>query len=316
VNQKNKHAICFRFQLSGALLLLTGASSLPAQRKERVETIMARVAENQDRTQEQRSTFVYQQNLLIRFKRGNGKICREEVREFTVTPSARGTQKKLTLFRGKYLRDGALIEYSEPGYTHKGLDLDGELITDFADDFANDKDSRDGISREFFPLTSREQKKYRFEYKGQEIFKNREAFKIAFKPLDKSSSKQTNSSHNEDSGPWTGDILVDKEEFQPMLVTTHLAHGIPFLVKTLLGTNIQHLGFKVEYDRIDDNLWFPVKYGGEFRLKAVFLYKRTMALALQNSGFQKAQVTTTWEIDEAAEKLSVPMSDSAYRSPD
>lgn len=316
MSQKSKHVACFRLLLMITLLLPSGVSILSAQQQERVATIMARVAENQDRAQEQRSAFVYQQSLLIRFKRGNGKVCREELREFTVTPSATGTQKKLTQFRGKYLKDGTMIEYSEPGHTYKDLDLDGELIKDFADDFANDKDSRDGISKEFFPLTGKEQKKYHFDFKGKEVFKNREVFKITFRPQDKSASEQPTSSNSEDAGSWAGEILVDATEFQPMLVTTRLAHGIPLWVKTLFGTNIQHLGFKVEYDRIEDHLWFPVKYGGEFKLKAVFFYKRTMALALQNSGFQKTQVTTTWEVDNHASAESAAIEGATTRAQD
>jgi hypothetical protein len=40
-------------------------------------------------------------------------------------------------------------------------------------------------------------------------------------------------------------------------------------------------------------LWFPVTYGGEFYVRAAFFYKRTMALSVVNSGFQKADVTST-----------------------
>jgi hypothetical protein len=86
--------------------------------------------------------------------------------------------------------------------------------------------------------------------------------------------------------------------FQPVSVTTRLAHGIPFWVKTLLGTDIKQLGFKVEYERFDEDLWFPVNYGGEFKVVGVFFSKRTMALGLRNSGFQHAQVTTSLTFEQ------------------
>jgi hypothetical protein len=49
----------------------------------------------------------------------------------------------------------------------------------------------------------------------------------------------------------------------------------------------------VAYQKFDEGLWFPVTYGGEFYVRAVFFYKRTMALSVVNSGFQKADVTST-----------------------
>ena len=41
-----------------------------------------------------------------------------------------------------------------------------------------------------------------------------------------------------------------------------------------------------------------IHYGGEFKVKAVFFYKRTMAIALENSGFQQASVSTALSYDE------------------
>ncbi len=144
--------------LLAGLALISGPASF-AQEKEMVEQIMAKVAENQDRSQEMRTAFVYHQDLLLRFKRGNGKIAREESREYTVTPTSKGSQKTLTHFLGKYEKDGKLIEYKEPGYNYQDLDIDGELIDDLANDLANEKESRDGIAAELFPLTTRQQSK-------------------------------------------------------------------------------------------------------------------------------------------------------------
>jgi len=94
--------------LVGLALILSPAFF--AQEKETVEQIMAKVAANQDRSQDMRTAFVYHQDVLLRFKRGNGKIAREESREYTVTPSSKGSQKNLTHFLGKYEKDGRLIE--------------------------------------------------------------------------------------------------------------------------------------------------------------------------------------------------------------
>src|SRR5215831_12066689 len=89
---------------------------LQVSQPESADATMAKVAQNQDRAQEMRSAFVYNQNLFIRFKRGNGKVCREELREFTVSPTATCTKKDLTRFLGRYLKDGKLVEYKEAGF--------------------------------------------------------------------------------------------------------------------------------------------------------------------------------------------------------
>src|SRR6266850_5218484 len=67
-----------------------------AKQPEPADLIMARVALNQDRAQQMRSAFVYHQNMLIRFKRSNHKLAREEQREYVVTPTEKGFTKTLT----------------------------------------------------------------------------------------------------------------------------------------------------------------------------------------------------------------------------
>ena len=70
------------------------------------------------------------------------------------------------------------------------------------------------------------------------------------------------------------------------------------MVKTLLGTNLKGLGFKLTYEKFDEGLWFPVTYGAEFEVKAVFFYKRKIAIALNNKGFQHARVEAKVSFDE------------------
>ena len=285
---------------------------MEGETRQSVDSIMEKVALNQDRALELRSAFVYQQILLIRFKRPNGRTCREEVREFTVTPSARGTQKKLTRFAGKYLKDQNLVTYTEPGYQYREFDLDGSLITDFADDFANDQEAKDSIGTDLFPLTTREQKKYVFTLKGHDQFRDREVFCITFRPRSRGDNWADKKNLDSERGAWSGEILVDSADYQPVIASTHLAHDLPLWVKTLLGTDVAHLGFKVEYAKFGDNLWFPVQYGGEFKLKALFFYKRSMAITMHNWGFQRAQVTTVLSYEEpfnSVDENTIPPSD-------
>jgi hypothetical protein len=268
------------------LVLAEGPAWAAPEENEPVESIMARVAENQDHALELRSAYVYNQDVLIRFFRGNGKLAREEYREYTVTPGPKDTAKTLLSFHGKYEKSGRYIEYKEPGYEYKDLDIDGALMDSLADDLTHDKQSRDGIALDLFPLTSKSQAGYRFTLEKKEEYRGREVFRISFQPA------LMDDDHVFDETPWAGLILVDAVEYQPVMVTTHLAKGLPFLVKTVLGTNVRGLGFKISYEKQGDRLWFPVNYGGEFEVKAVFFYKRKVAIALRNSGFQHAQVDT------------------------
>jgi hypothetical protein len=234
--------------------------------------------------------------------RGNGKIAREEIREYVVTPTEKGTNKELVRFEGGYEKDGKMIPYSAPGFEYKDVDIDGELIDELAEDLANDDHSRDGIAAELFPLTTLEQRKYSFALKGTREFRGRPVYRIVFEPRSKS--------WDEDDGtPWAGEILVDREDYQPVSVNTHLARGLPIAVRTLLGTNLKGLGFQLRYERFDEGLWFPVSYGTEFEVKALFFYKRLIAISLSNKGFQRAQVAArvTYEQPLKLEKnLKVP----------
>ena len=54
---------------------------------------------------------------------------------------------------------------------------------------------------------------------------------------------------------WKGEALIDTQEFEPVLVTTALGWNMPGAVKVLLGTDIQHLGFKITYKKVADGVW-------------------------------------------------------------
>jgi hypothetical protein len=249
-----------------------------------VEQIMARVAANQERAQAGRAAYVYEQSIQLRFLRGGRKLAREEMREYLAVPGAEGTGKSLVRFSGRYERDGEYLYYAKPGFEYKEMDIDGELMDELADEFVRDEKSRDGFRPDLFPLTSREQAKYRFTLEGREEYRGREVYRIRFDPLPKAI--------------WAGEVLVDAAEFQPVLVTSQLGRRIPILVQTLLGTNLRHLGFKITYDRFGDGVWFPVTYGGEFDLRAVFFYRRKISIAVRNSGFRRTDVTSNVTYDQ------------------
>jgi hypothetical protein len=261
-------------------LLLAVAAQTPG-----VEEIMSRVAANQAQTQEMRRQYVYTQKQTLRLVRGSGRIAREERREYLVTPGPKKVKKHLTHFQGKYETKGQFVPYDKPEYHYKGLDIDADLINSLSEDLTNDQKSKDGISCDLFPLTGGQHSKYKFRLVGEEKYRGHDVYRVAFEPDGKK--------HEEDSAIWKGEALIDRNEFQPMLIITKLALHIPAAVKILLGTNIKGLGFTLNYEKFEDGLWFPVSYGGEFDVRGLFFYKRVMSVALTNGDFHKLDVNSS-----------------------
>lgn len=155
--------------------------------------IMKRVAENQDREQKARTQFVYEETVHRAMRRKDGKLLREEYRTFAVTPGAKGTERKQQSVKGRYWKKGKYITFEGEPVPEGGL-LDAIL-----DD--GDRQTKDGIDKDLFPLTSDEQKNYVFELAGDRLVKERPVYKIQFRPA-----------HSNDYG-WAGEALIDKEEF-------------------------------------------------------------------------------------------------------
>jgi hypothetical protein len=233
-----------------------------------LEDILSRVALNQARSQRLRLAYVYDQRLALRFHRGDGRVARDETREYTVTPLPRGVRKTLVQ-----------CQCPRPEHTRRGLDLDEILVEVFAEDLTDDPDSRDGIGHNLFPLSAHQQLKYIFTLQGTEDYQGQTVFRLAFRPRDK-------------RGDWVGEALIEATEYQPVFVRTRMAHGVPLAVKTLLGSNLRGYGFAVTYARFDD-VWFPVSYGGEFSLRVLFGYKRAISVDLLNHGFHCVQGEST-----------------------
>jgi hypothetical protein len=275
-----------------ALLLLLVFGSVPAAIAEvgpDAAEIMARVAENQDRAVEQRKTFVYQQTARVRLLKTNGKLVWDETREYDVTPTPTGTEAQLTKRYGERRKGRDFESFVMPG--EEDTDgLDPELVDSFHDDLTAQSGGRDGLSPNLFPLTSNEQKYYSFTLEGSEKLRGRPVYRIRFEP-DKEHRERI----------WKGEVLVDKDEFQPVLVATKMALNIPLAVRVLFGISIRQIGFSVSYDRFGENVWFPVSYGGEFYLKVLHFYKRTIIVSTVNRDFRRATVASDIQFEPPVE---------------
>jgi len=265
-----------------ALVAALASGAVPSSE---VARIMLRVAVNQESARDARANYVYRQEQTIRMRRPGGKLAREQHAEYVVTPGKDGAEKKLEKFEGKYRSKGKYVSYDQPGYTYRGLDIDGDLIRDMANDMMNDEKSRDGIGHDLFPLTAEEQKKYDFRLVGKEEFRGRAVYRVAFQP------KHASGLDFDDA--WKGEALIDAEEYQPVTVQTSMAGKIPAAVKVLLGTDIKGLGFSLSYQKFADGVWFPVSYGGEFEVRGLFFYRRNISVAMTNADFRKTDVKST-----------------------
>jgi hypothetical protein len=272
------------------LILVTAAAAAQAQEAvpdapQAIDMIMSRVARNQAKTLDARTGYVYNQTQLLRMLRASHKVAREEHREYVVAPKDRGINKKLAHFEGKYESRGEYISFDKPGFHHKSMDLDADLLQSFSEEMTDDKESRDGISHDLFPLTYHQQMKYDFKLLGTENREGRQVYRVSFVPLVKPKL-------DEDGTIWKGEALIDAVEYQPVQVQTQMAWKMPLAVKALLGTNVSGLGFTVTYQRIGDGVWFPVSYGGEFKFRGLFLYERSVTISMKNSDFQRTEVTS------------------------
>lgn len=274
----------------------SGQPEIPAEPLN-VDDIMARVAANQDRSEASRTEYIYKQHIRIATHKSQ-RVMREEIADYDVVLLPDGTtQKQLKLLTGHYWNKDKYVDFQgEPasyaGSTNSDLvhnlrnheDLpeasrtDEGLIRNLRNHLSNDK-STDGLARDLFPLTSKEQKGYEFRLIGQEVEAGHNVYHIAFTPKDK--EEQT----------WAGEAFIDAAEFQPVRVFTKMSRPIPFLVRTM-WFDVPGIGFNVVYNRQEDGVWFPSSFGTEFGLHVgpLFFFNRDISISLENSGFEHAHV--------------------------
>ncbi len=245
---------------------------------------MKEVASNQDRAQTERTQYLYDQHVKVVLRHVNGRLAREETADFLVTPGAKGSKREEKSIVGRYWKHGQYLNFEGQPVPDSGT-LDGSLAGSFRNDLVND-DSKDGLAKDLFPLTTEEQKDLRFELEGEEVAEGRPAYRIKFRPSDKNELT------------WTGEALIDKEELQPVSVYTRLSRRIPFFVRTMLGTDLPGLGFSTRYKRLAKDVWFPSSFGTEFRLHAVFFINRTISVSLENRNFKHASAESTVQYQE------------------
>lgn len=254
-----------------ALLAIAGLQA------ETADEIMTKLAANMERAAVERREYVYDQTVRSRMIRTNGKIARQEKRLYSVLPTPGKTEKKLVSLEGEIHKGDKVIAYTDPDTESGKVDLDGALIKGLTEDWVDDKESRDGIPKSLFPLGADALAKYDFQLVETKERNGRATHHLTFAP-----KKGAEDTH------WKGDLYVDAAEYQPVHIATDLTLKIPLIIRAVFGTNVRQTGFAVTYQRVAENVWFPVSYGSEFRLDVLFGYKRVITMALTSTGFRRA----------------------------
>jgi hypothetical protein len=255
-----------------------GACQAPAPE---VPELLEAVQQQQQQASEQRARWSFDQHVLVRMLRSRGRLAREELRHYRVQPTPDSVKRELQSLEGKVNIKGTEYPYDDPKYRTGDIDLDGELVEAFAEDMLFHKKRRDGVDGNMYPLSEKMVGRHRFTMHGEESFRDRQVYKLTFEPLSKKESKG-------EAGFWEGEVLVDCATLAPVLVTTHQARNVPIVIRTMLGSNVKQVGFKLEYAQMPDGEWFPVRYSGEFDLRVLFGYSRRIGLSLRNENFQRA----------------------------
>jgi hypothetical protein len=315
--------------VAGALLLCCYAglcSDNPPQPLPTAESIMARVATNQDQAEAQRTHYVYVQHSKMTSRRGKTVMC-EEITDYRFTPSADNSQEQFLKVDGRYLKNHKLLSYTallprdedKPKDANKDQDKNKDQPAAQTGDDQDKKEKNEKKDKEkdkdpvFDPNSDETLDRDLVENIRWSLLHDKSKDGIAQHLFPLTTKDQANYTFRmigrehlndrdvfhiafrpkvkNDFG-WSGDAYIDTQAFQPVLITTGMARKIPFAVRTLLGTDVPGLGFTIRYAPQPDGLWFPVDFSTEFKIHVLYFFHRQVILDAQNRDFEKTHVTS------------------------
>jgi len=319
--------ICLRPGLISAILLpasiCAAQNKAPAPHLPSVDSLMIRVAINQDAAEAERAHYVYVQHAKMTSRRGKTVMC-EEITDYRFTPSADDTHEELLKVDGHYLKNHKLITYDKllprdedkPKDANKDKDKNRDQPAANESDKPAKKDKKDKEKDKdpvFDPNSDETLDRDLVENLRWNLLHDKSRDGIAQHLFPLTSKDQANYTfrmigrehlndrdvyhiafrpkERNDFG-WSGDAYVDTQAFQPVLVTTGMARKIPFAVRTLLGTDVPGLGFTIRYAPQPDGVWFPVDFSTEFKIHVLYFFHRQIILNAESRDFERTHVTS------------------------
>jgi len=325
--------ICLRPRLISAILLSTSIcnaqNKAPTPHLPSVDSVMIRVAINQDTAEAERAHYVYVQHARMSSRRGNTIQC-EETTDYRFTPSADDTHEELLKVDGRFLKNHKFIAYDKllprdqdkPKDADKNKDQAAAKDPDKSGSNANDngkqakknkKDKEKDKDPVFDPNSDEtldrdlvENIRWSLLHDkskdgiDQHLFPltSKDQADYAFRLIGREHLNDRDVYHisfrpkKKDDFGWSGDAYIDTQAFQPVLVTTGMARKIPFAVRTLLGTDFPGLGFTIRYAPQPDGVWFPVDFSTEFKIHVLYFFHRQIILNAENRDFERTHVTS------------------------
>jgi hypothetical protein len=295
------------------------------------ESVMSRVAANQDASEAERAHYVYVQHARMSSRRGKTVLC-EEITDYRFTPSAGDTHEQLLKVDGRFFKKNKYISYSKllPRDEDKPKNADPDQKSDQNKEKSatpaspeKDKEQKDAQKKE---KKGKKDKDPVFDPDSDETIDrdlvenirwnlihdkskdgisahlfpltSKDQANYAFRMIGRERLNDRNVYHitfrpkKKDDFGWSGDAYVDTTAYQPVLITTGMARKIPFAVRTLLGTNVPGLGFTVTYAPQPDGVWFPITFSTEFKIHVLYFFHRQVFLNAENRDFEKTHVTS------------------------
>jgi len=307
--------------------LCTAQNTSPAQQQlPSAESVMSRVAANQDASEAERARYVYVQHAKMSSRRGKTVMC-EEITDYRFTPSTGDTHEQLLKVEGRYLKNHKFITYDKllPRDEDKPKDADKDKDKSKDQSAAKDKDAKDKQDKDkkkdkekdkdpvFDPDSDEtldrdmvENIRWNLIHDKSKDGINAHLFPLttkeeanySFRMIGRERLNDRNVYHitfrpkKKDDFGWSGDAYIDTTAYQPVLITTAMARKIPFAVRTLLGTNVPGLGFTVTYAPQPDGVWFPITFSTEFKIHVLYFFHRQVILDAENRDFEKTHVTS------------------------
>ena len=263
---------------------------------------MAKVAANQDRSEQARKQYVYRQHIHVVTRKTNGKLMREETTDYQMVPQADKTHRQLEKLTGKYWDKHKYIEFSgEPCPRH------------------GQPRCRPGQGHARRPDRTEVERRIRAE--PVSVFDEEAARLHASSWLVVRRSKDTMPTASALRRPtraeydWAGEAYIDAADFEPIYVYTKLSRKLPFAVQNACWAptfRASDTACVTKSSRAECG--FRRLTAPSLRLHVLFFLNREMMVSLDNKDFQQTHVETKITADATARNTSAPTLPSAGRS--